>query len=112
MGEIYLRSFHAGDLPGGDAFGIQGSVFVRVDGHGVIVHRTLPAEVEIRVVGGVENGGLIGAGTVVDTEPVPDDGIPHLDRQVAGIALLPVGGFQGKGDRVIVQFGDPPYPLV
>ena len=57
-------------------------------------------QVVIGVVGEVHHGGLVAFGPVLPGEGAVLQDVGHLRPEVAGEALLPVGGVQGEGDAV------------
>jgi len=81
-------------LTGGDQRGIDGGVIAGVYLEGMVVDgaAALAVQVEIRVIGEVQNGGFVGAGVILDAQPVPADAIGDGDLEVAGVAFFAVFG--------------------
>ena len=93
---------------GGDQFVVDGGEAVGVDHHFVVqdVAFALPGEVEVGVVGEVDDGGLVGGGGVIDLELVlRGEGVDHFRGQGAGKAFLAILADVGQLERLAVGAG-------
>ena len=114
-GKIQRRTGDRGDLPGGDQLTVHRRKAGSRQLQPVVQDIPLPRQVEVGVVGQVEQGiPLLGGGGVMDNEGVLlRQAVAHLHVQPAGIALLPRRGGAGKHHDVIHVLGAPlPQPAV
>ena len=91
FGEIERCAFHAGEFAGGDEAIICGSIVRRPDIKFVIENVAVAREVEVGVVGEIDDGGFVGGGFVIDTKFVfVGEGVGDLCRKCAGIIFFAI----------------------
>ena len=57
-----------------------------------------PAEIEVGVVGEIDDGGLVRGGAVLELELVPGEGVADVGGESAGEAHVAVGRDEGELD--------------
>ena len=111
--EVHGRALHRGDLAGGDGVGIGGGVEIGIHPDGVLQDGTgvMAVQVEVAVVGVVDDGIRLGDAVVVDADGVVlGQGVGDVHIQRAGVALVAVGAVDGEGDGILAHGLDVPDP--
>ena len=105
--EIHGRTVNADDFPSRSAvLAVQG-VAVGFDLQQMVINIAVSVQVEIAVVGEIDDRILIGFGIVVDGQAVASPTHGYLNVQIAGVALLAVGGQSGKNHRISLLSAGP-----
>lgn len=112
--EIHGRTLHAAHFSGGDAFRIGHGEYSRgqhqqlIHGGGSVV---LPGQIEIAVVGQVENGIVIAHSVVCDVQAAFFiQTVGDINGGAAGISLVAIGAFQMERNGGIGIIGHRPHP--
>ncbi len=80
LGEVEGRAGDRRELAGGDELGVDGGVAAGVEHEGVAEDVAGAGEIEVGVVGEVDDGGLVGGGGVVDAQLVARRGCSGRGR--------------------------------
>ena len=112
--EIHRGAFHAALLPGGDAFGVSGGEEPAGEGenlcHGFF-RAVVSRQVEIAVVGQVENRVLVADGVILNVKTAAAvQPVGHSDHGIPGEALITIGTAQLQGDGVAGMRSYAPHP--
>ena len=104
--EVEGRAVDRGDLAGRDQTVVGRGEVAGVERQLMVKDRAgaFAGEVEVGVIGQVEEVGLVGRGLVVDAELVGvGQGVGDVDGEVAGVALLAVRAGVGKVDADAIR---------
>ena len=113
--EIHRGAFDTAQFAGGDILGIVGIEEPAGNGEDLIhgsIYLFVACQVEVAVVGEIEDGILIADGFIDDVQTlVIIQGIGDTDGGVAGEALIAVGAEQLQGHGSVSDFYGLPHPL-
>ena len=100
---VHGTKIHGSTCHGENFSGREAGLIAHVEGLGVDLHpvsvhiaTAVTVEIEVAVVGQIQDGVLIRLGVVAQLQTVALPGYCDADLQIAGITLLPVGGQAGE----------------
>ena len=111
--EVHGGAFNVPQLAGGDAFCIVGSEVTAGESQQLVhgVELFVASQVEVAVVGQVEDGVFVGNGIVFNVQAaVIVQGVGNIDAGLAGETLIAVGADQTEGDGLVAVENHGPQP--
>ena len=105
-GEVVWRSGYRGNFAGGDHRSVDRRVVVGIKGQTLIEDGTaaLAGDIEVGVIGQIDDGGLVGVGAIFDPNNVAMKGVTDISAESAGESLVAIRAdeseFDATGDQL------------